>query len=325
MATLAEVGEFALIEEILQIAGRGAPGVRVGIGDDAAVLALGPHVAVSTDTLTEHVHFERQWLRPVALGRRAFRVAVSDLAAMGARPRYALLSLSLPPDMALADARAIVRGFDRDARGESVALVGGNVSRGSEISLTVTVIGVVAERPVLRRGAMPNQPIAVTGTLGGAAAGVDLLAAGRRGGRLAEAYCLPPLRVGVGQELARAGLAAAMIDVSDGLVQDLGHLCRASRVGAEIDLEAVPVAPGLRRVRSGVLRRTPLEYALHGGEDYELLVVLRDEEALAGAIRLCRRHDCKLTRIGKITAREGVAAKGGTLLEGGYDHFGMRA
>ena len=257
MPTLDSTGEFAFIDAIERIAGEPARNVVVGIGDDAAVVRTGPRTAISTDTLTEGVHFERDWLAPEALGRRAFRVAVSDLAAMGAGADYVLLSLTLVPSVPLRDACAIVRGLVRDARACQAQLIGGNVSRGRCLGLTVTVVGDAESRAVTRNGARPGHLIAVTGALGDAAAGVELLAAGRRRGGLIDAYRRPPLRIDIGRALVRRGLATAMIDVSDGLVQDLGHLCRASGTGARLDLEALPLSAALKRNR-GRLRR-------HGG------------------------------------------------------------
>ncbi|RMF20943.1 MAG: thiamine-phosphate kinase [Deltaproteobacteria bacterium] len=322
MRTLASTGEFSFIDAIERIAGSGGGRVVVGIGDDAAVVRTGGRAAVSTDTLTEGVHFERDWLSPAALGRRAFRVAVSDLAAMGSGADYVLLSLTLAPSLPIGDARAIVRGLVRDASACGARLIGGNVSRGPLVALTVTVIGDARGRVVTRGGARPGELIAVTGTLGDASAGVELLAAGRRAGALVCAYRRPPLRLDLGQALARRGLATAMIDVSDGFAQDLGHLCRSSGCSARVDVEALPLSGALRKNRD-LLQHDVLDYALGGGEDYELLFCLSDRRALARAQRICRRRGVRLTVVGTIDSRRPgmVTDAAGRKLAAGYDHF----
>ena len=333
MTRLASVGEFALIEAIARLAAGRHPGVRVGIGDDAAAVAASGTTLLTTDTLVEDVHFRRRWLTPRALGRRAFRAAVSDVAAMGGTPRYALLSLELPARMAVADARALVHGFVREADASGTALVGGNVSSGGAISVTVTLTGQAPANPLLRSGAHPGDSIWVTGTLGGAAAGVELLDRGTRSGPLVATYRLPPLRVELARSIARSRTASSMIDVSDGLVQDLGHLCRASGVSARIDIAAVPLLRSLVRAtflgaKKRVLLRPAIAYALGGGEDYELLLTTRGPRAEAKLKALCEKRACMVSRIGEMTqarARPVVRDTADRVLEErGYKHFRSR-
>ncbi len=333
MATLARVGEFALIDAIKRLAAGRGTGVRVGIGDDAAVVRGFDATALTTDTLTETVHFERDWLKPRQLGRRGFRVAVSDLAAMGAIPRYLLLSLSLPITYRLQDATDLAAGLVRDAASVATVLVGGNVSRADLISLTVTVMGEMRSAPVTRSAARPGDAVFLSGPVGGAAAGVELLAGGCRSGALVEAFRRPPLRVALGGALAGSGNVHAMIDVSDGVAQDLGHICEASGVSAQLDVAALPIPAALRRASDAGgstgparprLRRPALAYAAGGGDDYELLFTA-SPRAQAELIRVCAEHGCVLTRVGAVTSRDVrrrvVDLAGNDIGNVGYKHF----
>ncbi len=315
-----QLEEFPFIDAVARLARYGR-GVRIGIGDDAALIKASPSTLVTTDTVTEGVHFRREWLTAAALGRRAFRVAVSDIAAMGGRPRYVLLSLSLPTGFATAEGRRLVGGLLRDAEAAGAGLIGGNVARASELSLTVTVIGEAGRHVPTRAAARARQAVFVTGALGSARAGIELLEAGVRRGALVGAYRCPPLRLAVGSALAKARVARAMIDISDGLVQDLGHVCRASGVSMRIDTDAVPVARALARAVAD-----PRGYALAGGDDYELAFTTAARKA-AEAEELCVKHGCKVTRIGTVLARGSRATvldESGRRLEGrhrGFTHF----
>lgn len=327
MALLSTVGEAELIAAIAEVAasaGR-ARGVRVGIGDDAAVVETAGTAILTTDAQTEDVHFRRGWLSYADLGRRAVRVSVSDVAAMGGRARYLLLSLGLPTDLRSADARALVSGVVDEARSTGASLVGGNLSRAPGLSVVVSVIGEPVGEAITRSGARAGDTALVTGTLGGAAAGVELLERGRRRGALVDAYRSPPCRLDVAVALSRAGLATAMIDVSDGLAQDLGHLCRLSGVAAVIDADGLPLHPALDRARG--LERLPIEYALGGGDDYELLFTVRGVKAEARATRLCASRACMLSRVGEIVgaALAGPRVRdraGCAISDRGFSHFG---
>jgi thiamine-monophosphate kinase len=312
---LRDVGEHGWIATLARrLAAAPASRVILGPGDDAAVVRAGRRpLLLTTDTLLEGVHFRTGWITPAALGRRAFRVNASDLAAMGGIPRFALLALEVPRRMAVAHLDRLVDGFASDARASGAALVGGNLVAGSRLSVTVLLIGEAPGRVVTRAGARPGDALYVTGTLGGPGLAVRGLA--RRGrGRLPD----PPLRLHAGVQLAR--VARAMIDVSDGLVQDIGHLCAASGVAAEIEATMLPLAAALRRLPA----RPALTLAVTSGEDYELVAAVpaRSERALA---RL--RLGCRLTRIGRVVAgRPAVRvrdAAGRTvpLARRGYDHF----
>jgi thiamine-monophosphate kinase len=324
--SLASLGEFPFIEAIARLARSksSARGVVVGIGDDAAQLRLGRDAVVTVDTLIEGVHFRRAWLSPAELGRRAFRVAVSDIAACGADPRFVLLALAAPAAYPARDALALVHGLVKDARSVGAALVGGNVSKSPVLALTVTVIGEKGSRVLTRDRARIGDLIYVTGPLGGAASASKQLddkrrgrGASRRGSSVAAslaAYRKPPLRIATGSALGRLASIGAAIDVSDGLVQDLGHVCKASRVSAEIAPAAVPVARG-----------ASLADALYGGDDYELLFTARPGAATERAVvAACRRTKSRAVMIGRIVPRgtaKVVSSEDGRLLEGGYAHF----
>ena len=285
----------------------------LGIGDDAALLRLraGDDLAVSTDALVEDVHFRFASETPRAIGRRALAAALSDLAAMGARPLAVVAALAAPPTLPLAHAEGIVRGIVDGARRWDAPLVGGNVARAKQTSLTLTVLGAVRRgRALTRAGARPGDRIFVTGTLGGAALAVARAARGAR------VRIAPEPRLAAGLALARLLGVGACIDVSDGLVADLGHLLRASRVGAQIDPARVPRPAGFAAAcrRAGA---DPERLALAGGEDYELLFTLRSRLAPAA---LQRRLGVRVAEIGAITrvrGLRGLPAAGQT----GWTHF----
>jgi len=339
MTTLARVGEFGFIDAIANLAAPSSPvtSVKIGIGDDAAVVAGFRSTLLTTDTMTAGVHFEPAWIAPRALGRRAFRVAVSDIAAMGGTPRYALLSLAMPPDYEVAAGRALVAGLVADAESVGAVLVGGNVSRSKIVSITVTVVGEGPRRPLARDRARPGDAVLVTGTVGDAAAGVELLGRGVDSGALVEAYRRPPLRIDVGRALAGAGAVRAMIDVSDGVGRDLHHICRASKVSAVIDPAALPLSrmmkaatasrPARSRAAAGRAHRLAhpaLRYALGGGDDYELLFTV-PAKLIERVESLCAKHGCVVSRIGEIVAGARVSSvldPSGRVIDGaGYTHF----
>jgi thiamine-monophosphate kinase len=304
-------------------------GLVRGIGDDAAVFRTarpGELWVATTDMLVEKVDFRAGWLRPEDLGHKALAVNLSDVAAMGAVPRYALAALALPRSGAASWIARFYRGWTGLARRSGVALIGGDLSRSpGGIQVAVTVLGSSRSGIVYRSGGRPGDLLYVTGTLGCAAAGLHLLRRGRRravGGaarRALQAQARPEPRCEVGAWLARSGFARAMIDLSDGLSTDLARLCSASSVGAEVDIERLP----LFREASG-WGLDPVRLALDGGEDYELLVAV----PAARAPRLERaylRRFPPLTRIGRLVAGRGVSALTGSgprrLPPRGFDHF----
>lgn len=338
MKSLAALGEFPFIEAIRRIVAASAArrgetrrDVVLGIGDDAACVRLRRDAVVTVDCMVEGVHFRRDWMRPVELGRRAFRAAVSDLSACGANPRFALLALTMPPALPVVEALGFVRGLVRDAEGAGVVLVGGNVSAAPVFSATLTIIGEAGPRVLRRDAARVGDAIYVTGPLGGSAAGVLLLEAGRAHGPLQSIYRRPPLRVEAGRALARMRGVGAVIDVSDGLVQDLSHICEASGVSAMIDVASVPMPPALARPtgeRAAGRIADPRRLALAGGEDYELLFTMRTTTPDSGRVeKLLAESGCGAHRIGRIVRRGRdavVDAVSGRAIAGGFEHFGGR-
>jgi thiamine-monophosphate kinase len=314
------VPEFALIDRLARVVDAQGKGVVLGIGDDAAVLELSPgeRLVAATDTLNEGVHFLPA-ADPERLGHKALAVNLSDLAAMGATPRWALLNLSLPSG----DERwveAFARGFGRLARAHGLALVGGDTCAGAR-SVTVTALGVHADSGPLRRsGASPGDLVMVSGALGGAAAALAERLAGRVPPQaLANLLDLPEPRVALGQRLR--GIATACIDLSDGLVADLEHLCRASGLGAEIDVGRIPAPPQLATVPEA--ERWAMQTT--GGEDYELCFTV-PEQRLADVRVIAAELDLELVAIGRMVEGDGVRLSGpdGTRFEPatpGWEHF----
>jgi len=263
---MSATSEFELIARLAAIHAAGPrANVEVGIGDDAAVLALGDHTVWTVDVQVDHVHFERGWLSGEDIGFRAHAAATSDVYAMRAKPVAALASYVLPEGSADL-AEALARGSRASASVHGAPIVGGNVSRGSELSVTTTVIGSAA-RPLLRSGAAEGDGLFASGPLGHAALGLRALAAGQSGAAFAPfiaRWRRPSLSVDASLEAARAG-----IDVSDGLTRDLAHLLEGGSLGAELD-EAAIVDDALQR-GAALIGEDALALALGGGEDYVLL------------------------------------------------------
>ncbi|MDR7427071.1 MAG: thiamine-phosphate kinase [Armatimonadota bacterium] len=288
-----DVGEAGVLEAIGRIVARPDPEVLVGMGDDAAVLwpRTGRHVVATTDIQVEGVHFRSDLAGPGDVGWRALAVNLSDVAAMGGIPRHALVSLTVPPTLSLRWIEDFYRGLEELGALFGVTVVGGNLAAIlGPIIADVTVLGEVEADLLLRRvGARAGDLLVVTGTLGASAAA--LLAWEHRltlpeGERLLAAHRRPMPRVHEGRAAARSRWARAMIDLSDGLSTDLLRLCDANHLGVRLEGAAVPVDPALGDVASR-LNLTPLDLALCGGEDYELLMAAdrQHAEELAQLIR----------------------------------------
>jgi thiamine-monophosphate kinase len=304
--TLRELGEFGLIDRIAKAAARrrGSRDILLGIGDDAALLRARPgeQWVVSSDARFEGVHFRLKSESPRTVGRRALAASLSDLAAMGARPLGCLLSLAAPARTPVPTLDRLVAGVLDESARHACPLVGGNLSRARELSLTLTVLGSVPPGRALRRdAARPGDRIFVTGTLGGAA--LERLHAERGQGRVRS---VPVPRLRAGRALAALSRRAACIDLSDGLDADLAHLFRRRGLAAEIDAARLPVPAGFEAAcaRAGV---DPQALARGGGEDYELLFTLAPGTASAG--RLSRRLGVRVTEIGRVVRRRGSAGR----------------
>ena len=341
-------GEFDFIEAIRRRAASNNSSLNTlhsslvkGIGDDAAVIRhrAARDTVITSDLLDEEIDFRRETMPPPMLGHKALAVSLSDIAAMGARPRWAMLSIGVPRDIWDSPfLKQFYEGFYHLADEHGVTLIGGDVSRTPEhIVVDSIVVGEVARgRAVLRSGAQPGDRIYVTGTLGGAAAGLRLLeqrartnaSAPRKQSGQTPAHELmrrqlrPTPRVAWGLVLGEKRLATAMIDLSDGLSSDLAHLCRESGVGAQIDAARLPSDPLM--ARAGMHDEETLSLALHGGEDFELLFTIRARNIAKLPDEL---DGVPATQIGEVTAAAAGEIK---LLRGvhnkilepsGFEHF----
>jgi thiamine-monophosphate kinase len=322
--------EFSLIDRI-HARSRGRGDVVLGIGDDAALLRVPPgeQLVVTMDTLNEGVHFPAE-SRPFDIGWKTLAVNMSDLAAMGARPAWCTLSLSLPQvDAAWLDGFA--DGFFALADQHGIGLIGGDTTRGP-LSLSVTAMGHVAEGNALRRdGARVGDDIWVTGTLGDAAAALKLWLAGTLAVANEADAAIEPLRQRLQRPTPRVqaglrlvGLASAAVDISDGLLADLGHICVRSRVGAQLQLQALPASAALHAAFDGD-ERYLMQCA--GGDDYELCFTAppQHRDAVEQAMQFA---GVLVTRIGRVVAGEGVqvvdaAGNPWAPLRTGYQHFTM--
>jgi thiamine-monophosphate kinase len=326
MTTVADIGERALIERITARL-KSPAWVLVGIGDDAAVLAPEPRMAdvLTTDALVEGIHFDRRFCPPDAIGHKALAVNLSDLAAMGAVPRAALLSLVLPGELPSADVDGLLDGLLALAARHQVTLVGGNITRSpGPLVVDVTAIGAVAPRRVLRRsGARPGDDVFVTGTLGNGAAGLQAFRTGADLGEAQAHYLRPEPRVRAGLLLGRNRAATACMDLSDGLADAVRQVAAASGVGMAIQADALPIHDAVRGWF--VQRRAdPAIAVVAGGDDYELLFTSRPGQR--GRLRAVTSHlgTLPVTRIGVVTQGRNLVLKtpaGEQELPAGFEHF----
>jgi thiamine-monophosphate kinase len=339
--------EFEFIERIRQRARLHSSlithhsSLSLGIGDDAAIIRQQPELdtVVTTDLLVEDIDFHLDTTTPWVLGYKALAVSLSDIAAMSARPRYALLSIGVPSEIWNSDfVDRLYDGFFALAERYSVELIGGDVSRTPErIVIDSIVLGEARRgRAIARQGARPHDHIFVTGALGGAAAGLRLLERGARLSRkrprtsdqrtieqLLLRQLRPEPRVAWGALLGQERLPTAMIDISDGLSSDLAHLCRSSRVGAMIDASRIPIDPSVVNL-CGRRALDPLLLALHGGEDFELLFTIRPRDLswlprIVGGVPITYIGDVT-NDAGRIRVSEG--SRVWTLEPAGFTHFG---
>ena len=307
------MNERDIIECFRSMGSQGRPDLLCGIGDDCAVIAKNPQRSwlVTMDTLVETVHFDLSWHPPEKLGRKAVAVNVSDIAAMGGEPVFAFLSLGLPQGFDPSWVKGFAQGVNEACGEFGCLLAGGDTvrSRGG-VLVTLTVIGEMpADQILYRSGAQSGDAVWVSGTLGTAAAGLEICRRGLVGDIGAflspvEAHLNPQARVGLGRLLAESGLVHAMMDLSDGLATDLAHLCQQSNVGAVIHSAQLPSLPALHEA-ARLLGVDPLDLMIKGGEDYELLFTAaadsaREIEAIA------EKAGVQVTQVGKVVDPQGV-------------------
>jgi len=320
--TISDLGEFGLIEVIAAIAAGLPPGDRtiVGIGDDAAVLAApDSRVVATTDLLIEGRHFRRDWSGPADIGAKAAAQNLADIAAMGAVPVALLVGFAAPGDVAVAWARDLMAGLADECARAGATVAGGDTSGADAIVLAITALGDLGGRdPVTRSGARPGDVLAYAGVLGESAAGLALLEAGlTEPAALIAAHRRPAPRYTAGPEAAALG-ATAMIDVSDGLLADAGHLARSSGVQIDIGTARLPGHPGLAAAvaalgRDGAPGDAVLGWMLTGGEDHALAATFPPGRALPS----------HWTVIGQVRAGHGVLVNGKQMTgRAGWKHFG---
>jgi thiamine-monophosphate kinase len=306
--------------------------IKKGIGDDAAVIhpnQADEYWMITTDMLLEGVDFRREWTPPLLLGRKSIAVNISDLAAMGARPRFFTVSLAIPPGITEKWILDLYRGLTAPDSSKGAQLIGGDLSHsGSGVLISITAVGESLNRKILyRSGGRAGDLLYVTGVLGRSAAGLKLLQSGNTRTRsrpkqeALQAHRTPVPRCEIGLWLAQSGLVRCMMDLSDGLSMDLPRLCSASGVGAEIELTNLPVF-----TKSRLWDCDPIQLALDGGEDYELIFAVPKAKSRVLENNYPSKFP-KITKIGKLTQdakRIWILApdnKRCPLPENGYDHF----
>lgn len=330
---LDEIGEFGLIERIKGRKAAHDQDVIIGIGDDCAILRRGLVLEVlTTDCLVKGTHYQDEWLTMKDVGWKALAVNVSDIAAVGGTPKHALVTLFLPDELTTGDIDDLYDGLDECGNAFAVSIVGGDIVKiQGPFAISITLSGTCErDEVVLRSGARPDDIIVVTGSLGEAALGLRCLrdqVLCVDGGSLCDCvrkFQRPTPRFKESRAIVEALRPSSMIDVSDGLLSDMRHLLEASKVGAVLEADAIPVSPGVQEFFGGE-EEEALSWAISGGEEYELLFTMasRFEGKLA---ELSEKLGTKLTRIGKITSKSyGVklAGPGGEkdLRQGGFDHF----
>ncbi len=341
--TLAQVGEFGLIDkihEVIRTEGVEKPKHLLGIGDDCAAFQSRPgyHLLVTCDCMVENRHYLPSFLSHQDIGRRAMALNISDVGAMGGRPLYALVSLGLRPDMHLDDVITVYRGFLAELNPFNALIIGGNVTKSEDANFfDITLIGEVEMGKMVRRSAAkPGDAILVTGYPGESAAGLAILLntelTGPFGGSpLVTAYRRPVHRAEEGYAVSQTGCAHAMIDTSDGLLGDLGHICDESGVRAVIYEEKLPRSPALVQFTER-MGEGPLDYVFKESDDYELLITCASGNVQRIRDAILRISNIPVTEIGSITETKGAEAKGEIEVIGvdgkprlktgsGWDHF----
>ncbi len=322
---MVRMGEFELLARIRERLPASGPRTHLGSGDDAAVTVPGGATATSVDALLDGVHFRRDLASPAQIGHKALATALSDLAAMGAEAGEAYVVLGIPPDFGEEECLELLDGMAALAGHAGTDLAGGDLTRSEQLFLAITVVG-HAPAPdafVTRGGAQPGDVLVLTGEIGAAAAGLELLCGQQSEANFAliERQLEPTPRLAAGQALARAG-ATAMIDLSDGLGADARHLAQASGVKLEIEAAAVPLSPAAVALSRATDRDS--WWLLGGGEDYELLASIAPARLERASEAVLNEGGVPLTKVGEVKPGAGVEIRppGGGLLEpGGFDQL----
>ena len=336
---LKEIGEFGLISWIRGNTSLRDPNIAAGIGDDAAVMTLPKKCVclVTTDILIEDTHFRLDYTDPLRLGKKALSINLSDIAAMGGTPQYFLLSMGLPFHLRFRWIKELFRGVQQVAEQYNLSLIGGDTALARKLTINITLIGRgKAGEVIYRKGAQAGDQIMVTGTLGNAALGLRILKSHKGDSsisrardsdldELIEKQLSPTPRIAEGRLIAKNHLASAMIDISDGLMADLGHILEESNAGAQIWISRLPLSEAYRR-KASQYASTDIDLATCGGEDYELLLTTPRKKG-GKLLRLFNQSGLQITPIGDIVdARHGLRlflddGREYTPRKKGYDHF----
>ena len=322
---LSELGEIGFLKKIEAFLPLSDKSVLISIGDDAAAVKVskGKTLLATTDLLTDGIHFDLRYISFFQLGAKALLVNISDIAAMAGIPRYALIAIAVPDNIKVEELNEIYRGIKKTASAYKVSIIGGDTSGSKNgLMISITLLGEAKQGNIIKRdGAKPGDKIFVTGTLGDSSAGLELLKNGKRNEYLIQRHLLPTPRVKEGIFLSKNRLATSMIDISDSLSTDLNHICEQSRVGAIIYEDRIPLSKELKKAK---LKNKPLDYALSGGEDYELLFTVKKKN-VKNIYDAISRNRLSATMIGEITKkgillvdREGMQRP---LLPTGFNHF----
>ena len=324
--------ERNFIKQIEALTPASKDGLIKGIGDDCAVLAKSREQAtlLTTDTLIESVHFDPAWHPPYLLGRKAAAVNISDIAAMGGQPRFALLSLGVSVATEEYWLNQVMTGFQSMLEEHNMILIGGDTVSSPALMFSVTIIGEMnANKALYRSGAKPDDLVWVSGPLGEAAAGLEICRSHEkeceRWPSLVKAHLDPRPEVELGRILAKSGMVNSMMDLSDGIATDLAHICTASSTGAEILAADIPFSESLLQA-AATLHLNPLNLALRGGEDYQLLFTSPPEHATALPRLVRDQTGGEIFRVGRITSGQGVTLQDNDRRKDisfqGYEHGG---
>ncbi len=331
------MSEFAYIRNLIKRLPRTGQDVIAGAGDDAGVIKLSEdqYLLATTDALVDGVHFKSTLFSPEDVGRKAVAVNVSDIAAMGGKPAYCLVSLVLPKALEEDYRDRLYAGIVEECKRYDVQIIGGNVSGGKELVVDIFLLGkTTPDQMVLRSGAKVGDKVLVTGSLGEAAAGLQLLLnpnvgtdSGQARNSLISRQLNPTPRLNEALMIAESGFATSMIDISDGLGQDIGHICDSSGVGVKIYEERLPISSGVEEVGE-LIGKKPLELALLGGEDYELCFTVSPEFVEKVIFTIESKAKIRVSIVGEILPKkEGqvLVLKNGEIIplpSSGWDHLG---
>ena len=316
-------GEFALIDQLSAIIPMDQADLIAGIGDDAAVIRTlpepAPYQLVTTDILVDGRHFNRRWATAEQIGIKSAECNISDIAAMGGRPTWMFITLVLTQETEVEWAQNLYKGIGQSCSRNGIVVAGGDTTQGPVNTVNITLLGTVSpDNLCLRSHARSGDILMATGALGASAAALELLNQDKKPTvRLLEKHLAPTCRMDISPAIAP--LANAMIDISDGLSSEVRHICKQSKVGAEIYADAIPIHEDVK-IMSDHLGRDPVDFALCGGEDYELLFSIPEDK-----IPTLKETGYSFYKIGKVTKLEKglhlVSADGKRMLPGGYDHF----